>query len=228
MNILDVIRAAVSGSFYTLWNNVVTAIPVFVVALVVFSIGLLVAHALGSLAAKLTGLTRLDTLVEKVGAVIKLQTLGMRFKFSRLVGWIVQWFFVVVFLIAVADILGLSQVTEFLRSVAFYLPNVVVAVVILTLGLILGNFVRDLVERGVKSSNMPAAAGSVATVAQWAVVIFAVMASLAQLGIAARLIEILFAGLTLGVGLAFGLAFGLGGKDKARAWLEKLSGSGKR
>jgi hypothetical protein len=54
------------------------------------------------------------------------------------------------------------------------------------------------------------------------------MASLTQLGIAARLIEILFAGLTLGTGLAFGLAFGLGGKDKARAWLEKMSGNGKK
>ncbi|MBI4426846.1 MAG: hypothetical protein HY567_04695 [Candidatus Kerfeldbacteria bacterium] len=221
---LQAATQALTASFQTLWFNFITAVPTFVVALVVFSLGLLVAGALGSIATKLIRLTKLDALVEKAGAIIKLQTLGVTFNFSRTVGWIVQWFFVVVVLIAVADILNLTQVTDFLKSVALYLPNVVVAVVILTLGLILGKFVHDVVERGMKSSNMPAAAGSVATLAQWAVVVFAIMASLAQLGIAARLIEILFAGLTLGVGLAFGLAFGLGGKEKAKAWLEKMSG----
>ncbi len=222
-------QTALNASFQNLWNNVITAAPTFIVALVVFSLGLVVAGGLGKFAAKIIRLTKLDALVEKAAAIVRLQTLGFTFNFSRTVGWLVQWFLVVVVLITVADILQLPQVTTFLQSVALYLPNVIVAIVVLTIGLILGKFVHDVVERGLQSSRMVATAGSVASTAQWAVVVFAIMAALTQLGIAARLIEILFAGLTLGVGLAFGLAFGLGGKDRAKAWLDKLSGSnGKR
>lgn len=228
MGFIDLTRAALDSSFVNLWNNVVTAAPTFIVALVVFSLGLVVASMLGRFASKVIRLTKLDVLVEKAAGIVRLQTLGFGFSFSRTVGWLVQWFFAIVVLIAVADILHLSQVTDFLKNVALFLPNVVVAVVVLTIGLILGKFVHDIVERGVSSSRMPAMAGSVAMLAQWSIVIFGIMAALTQLGIASRLIEILFAGLTLGIGLAFGLAFGLGGKDRAKAWLDKVAGNGKR
>lgn len=214
---------ALTISFQNLWNNFITAVPTFIVALIVFALGLVVAGAVGSFAAKLVRLTKLDVLVEKASMMIKLQNLGITFNFSRTVGWVVRWFFVVVVLIAVADILHWAQVTAFLHSVALYIPNVLVAVVILAIGLIVGKFVHDMVDRGVKSSHLPSStAGTLAMIAEWAIIIFALMTSLTQLGIGSRLIEILFTGLVLGLALAFGLAFGLGGKDKARVWLEKL------
>lgn len=210
-------------AFQTLWAQIGSAVPTLIVALVVFSLGLLVAEALGRVAAKVIQLTKVDVLVEKLAAVIKLQTLGMKFSFSKTIGWMVKWFFVVVVFIAVADILHLAQVTNFLRQVALYVPNVLVAVVLLTIGLVVGKFVHDVVARGVQSSHMPSAAGSLAMMAEWGVIVFAVMAALTQLGIAAQLIQILFTGVIFGLSVAFGLAFGLGGKDKAREWLEKMS-----
>lgn len=215
---------AINVAIQNLWVNMVTAAPRFVVALVVFSLGLLAAGALGALAAKLTRMTRLDKAVEKVAALIKLQTMGITLNFARLIGWVVQWFFIIVTFVAVADVLHLSQVTQFMTGVAMYVPNILIAVIILGVGLTVGSFVHRLVSQAVKSSHMPtAAAGSLAMLAEAAIIVFTVMAAMTQLGIASRLIEILFSGLVLGVGLAFGLAFGLGGKDKAREWLDKVS-----
>jgi len=211
-------------AFQTLWAQVGAAIPMLLVAIIVFSLGLLVSGALGRLAEKLVQMTKIDKPVEKLAAVIKLQTLGMPFSFSKTIGWLVRWFFVIVVFIAVSDILQLTQITDFLRKVALYVPNVLIAVALVTIGLVVGKFVHQVVERGVKSSHMPSsAAGTLAMLAEWGIIVFSVMAALTQLGIATRLIEILFTGLVLGLSLAFGLAFGLGGKDKAHEWLEKTS-----
>lgn len=215
---------AFDASFEQLWQNVVTAVPTFVLALVVFSLGLLVASGLGAIARRLVRVVKLDVVVEKAASVIKLQTLGFKLNFASLVGTVIEWFFAIVTLVAVADILHLTQVTDFLRRVALYVPNVLVAILVLGLGLVLARFVGQLVDRGVKSSHMPAAsAGALSLIAEWSVILFAVMASLTQLGVAARLIEILFTGLVGGLSIAFGLAFGLGGKDKAREWLDKVT-----
>lgn len=215
--------AAFNASFDTMWQNVVTAVPTFLVALVVFSLGLLVASALGTVARKVIRMTKLDMVIEKAASIIRLQTLGYKLDIAKMVGMLVEWFFAIVTLLTVADILHLTQVTTFLRSVALYIPNVLVAVLVLGLGLVLARFVGQLVERGVKSSRMPASAGTLAMIAEWSVVVFAFMVSLTQLGIASRLVEIMFTGLVFGLSVAFGLAFGLGGKEKAREWLEKVS-----
>ncbi len=224
MNFYTISASAWNTAFSNLWNNMVTAVPTFVVALVVFSLGLLVAGALGALAKKIIKVSKLDQAVEKAAAFMRLQTLGFTMHFASLVGLVVQWFLVIVTLVAVADILHLAQVNVFFSRVALYLPNVLVGVLLLGFGLVLARFIGQVVERGVKSSRLPSAsAGALAMMAEWSVVIFAVMATLVQLGVASRMIEILFTGLVLGFSIAFGLAFGLGGKDQARAWLEKVS-----
>ncbi len=220
---MNIYSEAVTTAFTSLWHNVVTSAPTFVLALIVFSVGLIVASGLGAAARKIIRTTKLDTAIEKAAAFMRLQTFGFKLNISQLVGTIVEWFFAIVTFIAVANVLGLTQVTDFLSKVALYLPNVLVAILILGLGLILARFVGTLVEKGVKSSNMPASAGALSMVAEWAIILFAVMAGLTQLGIATRLVEILFSGLIFGLALAFGLSFGLGGRDKAREWLEKMT-----
>jgi hypothetical protein len=149
--------------------------------------------------------------------------LGTQFKVSTLIGWVVKWFFIVVTLLAVVNILNIPQVSSFLDQVLLYIPNVVVAIIILALGLIAGNFFYNVVNRAATASHMSAAAVSgLAALAKWAIVIFALMAALVQLGIAAGLIQILFTGFVAMLALAGGLAFGLGGRDKAARWLDKI------
>lgn len=224
MNDIAIYQAAMSLSFQNLWNNLTTSAPTFVLALVVFSLGLLVSDALGRAAKKIIEVTKIGLAIEKAASIVKLQTMGWKLNFAVLVGWVVRWFFVVVVFIAVADILKLTQVTAFLRSVALYVPNVFVAVIVLGFGFVLARFVGQLVEKGVKSSHMSAAsAGMLSTIAEWSIIVFALMAGLSQLGVATQLINILFTGITLAFAIAFGLAFGLGGRDQAKAWLEKIN-----
>jgi hypothetical protein len=125
--------------------------------------------------------------------------------------------------IAIADILKWPQLTSFFEAVALYVPNVIIAVLILLVGFILGGGLKDVVVRTVSASQLPkTSARFLGTVAQTAVIVFAVMASLTQLGVAADLVKILFTGLIAMLALAGGLALGLGGREQASKWLDRI------
>jgi len=147
--------------------------------------------------------------------------MGFKLDFAALIGWLVKWFLLVVFFIATADILGLSQITGFLNSVVLYIPNVIIAVVVILLGIIIGSFTGEVVQKAVKASKMHT--GEVmGGIAKWAIVVFAFMAALMQLGIASAMIQTLFTGLVAMLAIAGGLAFGLGGRDVAEEILGVL------
>lgn len=223
MNYFKTWNEAILASLHNIWAKIVYFIPEFIGALLILIIGLIIAGGLGKLAKKLIHYTRVDKVVHKIGLAGKFENLGMQLSVSGIIGWIVKWFFIVVTLIAAVDILKLTQVTNFLEDVALYIPNVVVAVVILVIGLVIGQFAYQVVEKSTKASHLTrASAHSLAAIAKWAIVIFSLMASLSQLKIASRLIEILFTGFVAMLALALGLAFGLGGRDKASKFLEDM------
>jgi hypothetical protein len=214
---------AVLASLRTLWAKIVSFMPEIIGAILVLVLGLILAHFLSKLARKLVELTKVDTFIKKIDAAEKLEEAGLKLSFKSLIGWIVKWFIIIVTLIAVVDILKLDQITSFLEEVARYLPNVIVAVIILAIGLVVGQFVHDVVEKSAKTSKLTKhTADMLAIVAKWAIVIFSLLISLSQLHVGANLIEILFTGLVAGLALAFGLAFGLGGKEHAKKWLDKV------
>lgn len=206
-----------------MWATIIGFIPNFMSAIVVLVFGLLVASGLGHLASRLTRIFKLDDILTRIGFTQKAAAYGVHFSISRIVRWLVKWFFITVVLIVVAQVLGWVQVTSFLQAIALYIPNVLIAVVILTVGLIAGQFIHNVVEQTIKTSKAPTAAGKpLAAVAKWAIIMFTAMAALSQLGVATRLIEILFTGLVMMLALAGGLAFGIGGKDRAAHWLEAI------
>ncbi len=211
---------AVVASLQNVWYRLLDGLPTFIGALVVLIVGILIASFLGKLAKKLVEYAQVDQLVGKTGLM---DQFGTKFSISSLIGWIVKWFFIITTLLAVVNILNIEQVTSFLEQVLLYIPNVIAAVIILALGLIAGNFIYHVVDRASRASAMSeAAVSAMSAIAKWAIVIFALMAALVQLGIASDLIRILFTGFVAMLALAGGLAFGLGGREKASKWIDKI------
>ncbi|MDP2599780.1 MAG: hypothetical protein Q8P84_03485 [Deltaproteobacteria bacterium] len=216
-------RDAVLAALQGIWVNILGKLPDILAAFVVLFVGLFLSALLGRIVRKMVEYTKLDTFLHNVVGLSKLKERGLEIHSAALVGWFVKWFFIIVTFIAVADILKWSQLTSFFEQVALYIPNVIITVLILLAGFILGGGLQELVVKGVRASTLPASsAGVIGTFARWAVIIFAFMAALTQLGIAADLIKILFTGFVAMLALAGGLAFGLGGRDQASQWLGKL------
>lgn len=135
------------------------------------------------------------------------------------------------FLVAAANVLGLTQVSELLNDVLLWIPNLIVAAIILLVAPLLARFVRGAIEVGAGEmgfSNAPL----LGRIAEIAIIAFAVIIAINQIGIAANLVNILFIGVVAALALAFGLAFGLGGRDVAgqltQNWYEQSQATAAR
>lgn len=195
--------------------------PSLIGALVVFIIGLIVAAVLDKVVERLIFYIKLDALLRRLGVENVLQRSNMKLDSGKFLGKLVYWFFVVAFLLAASDILGFFTLSNFLRDVLNYVPNILVAVLILLAALVLANFLRGLVRTAVMSANMHHAKG-LGTVAWWGVVVFGLLTALVQLGVAVSIINTLITGLIAMLALAGGLAFGLGGKEYAAEALKAV------
>lgn len=212
---------AITMSLLGLWERFINFLPSLIGALLIFFLGLIVAVALGKAAEKLINLLRVDHLVEKMKLGERFKDAGIQIKISKFFGELVKWFLILVFLMAATDILKLTQVSAFLNSVILYIPNIVIATIILSVAFLLGNFIYQAVRSSTKIAGV-VSASLVGTVAKWAIIIFGLLAALIQLGIAVSLVNTIFIGLVAALSLAFGLAFGLGGKEEAGLILKKI------
>ena len=202
------------------WAAVANFVPLFIGALVVFVIGWVVAVALGKLVEQVVRALRVDALLSQLEVEKALERGGIRLNSGVFVGALVKWFLIIVFLLAAVNILGLSQVSDFLTQVLFYLPNVVVAALILVIALKVAEVVERATRSSVEAAGMRGAI--VGVVSRWAIWIFAVVAALQQLGVATILLQTLMTGLVAMLAIAFGLAFGLGGKEAAASFIERV------
>ena len=206
----DIVR----NSLMTLWGGVALFLPQFIAAIVVFLVGWLIAELLGKLAYHVVKILHVDNALGKVGFRQAWERSGFKLDTPVLFYELVKWFFVVVFLMAATNILGLIQVSEFLRTVVFYLPNVIVAMVILLIGILVAKFSEGLVKASVKAAGLMSA-NFLGALTKWAVFVFSLLIALAQLKVADDIIKIVITGLIAASALAMGLAFGLGGVKHA-------------
>lgn len=208
-------------SMQELWVGVITFLPILLGALLVFLIGLAVASVLGKAVTRLARMAQLDKLFEDLGITEYIKKAGISWEVSRFLGGLVKWFFVVVAFLAAVDLLRLEQLSSYVRDILFYLPNVIVAALILLVAALLASFLEKLVKGSLKAAEV-GPARFVGAVVRWSVWGFAIIAALTQLGVATSILEIIVMGFVAMIALAGGLAFGLGGRDVARDVLENL------
>jgi len=211
----------VTSSLQTLWSGFIGFLPNLLGAIVVFIIGWLIAVVLGKLAAQIIRALKIDQILEKMGFKKSLEKANLKLNAGKFMGELVKWFFVIVFLMAATDILNLPQVTEFLRRILFYIPHLIVAVLILLAAVMIANFLQKLVKASVEAAGLKSA-NFLGAVTKWAILVFAILAALLQLGIVVSLIQTIFTGLIAALAISVGLSFGLGGKDLAAQILNKL------
>jgi len=201
-----------------LWGSIMNYLPRLAFAMLVLIIGLIAASFLGKIVTRVVKKLKVDKILTTIGLSAKLKEFNINLTISGLLGWVVKWFIIIAVLLTISGMLELTTVSVFLTEVLLYVPNVIVAIVILTIGLMVGNFISELVGKSIATSDFvsPASAKALRAVTKWVIVLFAVMTALTQLNIGTQLIQILFTGIIMMLALAGGIAFGLGGKEQAR------------
>jgi hypothetical protein len=211
----DALRASLAGAL----NTFLSAIPRIIGFVVVLIVGWIVASLLGRGVEALLHAVRFNDLARRSGFADFVQKMGVRDDPAGVIASIVTWFVRLITLVVAFDTLGLPAVSGVLQQLLLWLPNLVVALVVLVIGGLAANALSQLVrgataEAGFSNPDMLA---TVAKVAVWG---FTIVVAVNQLGIATTLINTLLIGIVGAFTIAFGLAFGLGGRDRAAQLLD--------
>lgn len=211
----DALRASLAGAL----NTFLSTIPRIIGFAVVLVVGWIVSSLLGRGVEALLHAVRFNDLARRSGFADFVQKMGVKDDSAGVIASIVKWFVRLITLVVAFDTLGLPAVSGVLQQLLLWLPNLVVALVVLVIGGLAANALSQLVrgataEAGFSNPNMLA---TVAKVAVWG---FTIIVAINQLGIATTLINTLLVGIVSALAIAFGLAFGLGGRDRAAQLLD--------
>lgn len=208
-------------SLTQIWQSFIEFLPTLLAALIVFIVGWLIAIFLGKLVSRLIRAIKLDSLLERLNFQKALAKARLKLDSPKFFEELVKWFFIIVFLMTAVEILGLVEVTLFLKGILYYIPNVVIAAIMLLAAAIVAKFMQKLVKASADTAGL-SSANAISGVVKWAILIFGFVIALTQLGIAAALIQTIIIGIIVMITIAGGLAFGLGGKDLAANILDKI------
>ncbi len=200
------------------------AIPKVIGFLIILIIGWIIASILASAAAALLRAIKFTDLAQRSGFSRFVEDMGVHTDAAGVLAEIVRWFVRLIVLVVAFDSLGLPAVSTVLQQLLLWIPNLVVALVVLVIAGLVANAVGDLVRGATTESGLgnPNLLSTLARVTIWG---FGIIVAVNQIGVAATLVNTLFMAFVGALALAVGLAFGLGGRDTAgeivRGWYQR-------
>jgi hypothetical protein len=218
----DLLRAS-AAPFVSAYRLVSGALASLAAALLLLLVGMFAARAVSALLEAALRAIRLDEHTSRAGLNELLARLGLGKSPTAVAAFVVQWFILVVFLVAAANALNMPVVSELLERFARFIPALVAAVLTLFGGLLFGRLVSTVLSNAAEANSIRGGR-AVAAGAYVVVVGYSAMAALEQIGARPALV-LSAAQILLGsLGLALAIAFGLGAKDLAADFLRGLAG----
>ncbi len=212
-------------------QNFLGFLPQLIGAIIILVLGWIIAGLLATLVEKVLKTVGFEKAAESTGIAGFVKQAGSDWTVSKVVAEIVKWFIRLIALQAAASILGMTQVSAIINSILLWLPNLIVALAIIVLGAFLANFVAKIVRGTVGKMGFDNP-DLIANIAKFAIIGFAVIAAVDQLGIAETVVNTLLIGVVASLAAAFALAFGLGGQRVAgqitQSWYEKGQQAGQK
>jgi len=212
----DALKASLTGAL----NTFFAAIPRIIGFAVVLIVGWIISSLLARGVLAVLHAVKFNELARRAGLADFVHKMGVKDDSSAVLAGIVKWFVRLITLVVAFDTLGLPAVSNVLQQLLLWLPNLVVALVVLVIGGLAAKALSQLV-RGASAEAGFTNPDMLATVTRVAVWGFTIVVAVNQLGIATTLISTLLIGIVGALALAFGLAFGLGGRERAAQILDR-------
>src|SRR3989344_4389813 len=204
---LDAVTATCSlilNPLLTLWSGFINTLPGIVAAIIILIIGYFVALGLGSLVRIILEKAGLNNYMEKH----KMSSLVGHIKISNLFGEIIKWYVFIIFIQAAVDLLHLGSLSSVLTNFVLWLPNVIVAAVVIIFGVGLAHYIGIKIEEHTDMKGTK----FLSRLLKIVIIFMVVVVALSQIGVDVSIIENTFLILigALGLGIAIALGIGLG------------------
>lgn len=212
------LQTALQGTY----NTTANFLPKLISAIVLLLIGWIIARSLKWALYKVLKAIKFDNLADKVGINGYLAKGGLKSSASGIISKLGYWIVMLTVLILFFNTLGLESVSGLLQDVIKFIPNIIVACILLIVGMYLAEFVSGLVVAALKGGDFDNP-NLVGRIAYGAVMFFTIAIVMNQLGIAEDLVNNVVGIILGGLGLATAIAFGLGGRDWAGRLINKYT-----
>lgn len=146
------VQTEILDSVYSMFDQFIAFIPTLVAIILLLFIGIILGKALGKIGAKILDKIGLDDLVDKtvIGGMLKRAQMSTVGFFDA----VIRWFIYVIFAIIILDLLNIEVVNNFVNLVIYFIPLVISALVVLLIGLLIVDFVCDLLQKILFSTGM--------------------------------------------------------------------------
>jgi len=210
-NWFEAVMTSISAALATF----LSFLPALIGAIVILVVGWILASFVARLVTGLLERIGFERAAQRTGVTGFISRTGIHdTRASWVIGELVKWFIRLIFLEAAASAIHLQALTDILNRIVLFIPNLIVALLVLMIGALIARFVGDLV-RGSASQMGFGNPNLLASIASVAIMAFAVIVAVSQIGVAATIVNTLFTAIVFSIALAVGLAFGLGGRDTA-------------
>jgi small-conductance mechanosensitive channel len=210
----DPVTQGLVGAMAAVWAKIAIFIPNLIVAMVLTLLGFVLAKLLDTLLSKVLAKVGLDRLMAGTGLTKLLARTGIQVPVSTLVGKIIYWFVLLVFMVSAVDELGLERVSATLDVLALYVPKVLGAALILLAGVLAAQLLSGLVRGAAEGVGLEYANG-LGRIAQWLIIVISLSVAIGQLEVKTELLNNVIAIVLISVGAAVALALGLGSRQIA-------------
>ncbi|HOJ90480.1 MAG TPA: hypothetical protein PK622_12950 [Saprospiraceae bacterium] len=216
MNIWDEI---VNSSVNSI-NSIGFFIPQLINAFLILIIGWVVAKIIQWIVWRLSHAFGIDNLAKKSGVHTFLEKRGIKKGFSGILSSICFWAIILIVLVGFFNSLGFQIVSDLLNQIILFIPNLLIACVVIILGFYLAEFISSLVVSSLEENNFenPSLVGKLVF---YSISFFTIAIALTQIGIGEGIISNLVSIFFGSVGLAFAIAFGFGGQKWAESIIKK-------
>lgn len=222
--VLGSLGSQISDAFGNAIRVLFAFIPALIGAIIILIIGWIIARIVRAIITRLLRAVRFDQVMSRTGIPALMQRGGVRADPAALLAGIVYWFIFLIFVVAAANALGVPTITTIVTNIVLFLPNVLVALLIIIIAALIARFVADLVQASLSAAGI-SGAGIIAAIVRYAILAFGFILALNQINISPNIIQTLFASVMFGLSLALALAFGLGGRDTAKAIVDSAYAS---
>ena len=199
-------------SLTDMWFEVTKILPSIIGAIVVLFFGWLITKIIVKVIKKALKLAKADKLDDKLNEIEIVEGKQLNFDTIKIVSTFVKWVIYIMLLIIVSDILNLQIISEQISNFLGYLPNLFVALIIFTLGLLFANFVKKGLRSFFESMDL-SGTKMISQIVFFLLLIFISITALNQAGVNTEIITSNLTMILAAFLLAFALAFGLGARE---------------
>lgn len=207
-------------SYNVFFNQLASFLPKLIGAVIILIFGWIIAKIIKTVSIKVLKLIRLNVVTEKGGVDKFLHDGGVKKSSIEIIGTLFYWLIMLIVILAAFNSLGLSVASELFNQIILFIPNIIVAFLVVIFGLFLAKFISQalvtyFINVGIENTEI------IGKIAQYAIVVFVVSVSLTQLNVGEEIIANAFLIIFGAICLALALAFGLGGREWAANMIKK-------